>query len=45
MKPLTCPACGSDKVVKNGIKPDGKQNHLCKDCRKQFIVRDVKPKE
>ena len=33
---LNCPHCHSAKIVKNGKKPSGKQNYLCKDCRKQF---------
>lgn len=33
---VKCPHCDSLKVVKNGIKSTGKQNFLCKDCRKQF---------
>jgi len=33
---IYCPHCSSPKVVKNGKKSTGKQNFLCKDCRKQF---------
>lgn len=33
---VQCPHCESPNVVKNGIKSTGKQNFLCKDCRKQF---------
>lgn len=33
---VKCPHCHSPKVVKNGIKPTGRQNFLCKDCGKQF---------
>ena len=33
---VQCPHCESPNVVKNGIKGTGKQNFLCKDCRKQF---------
>ena len=33
---VQCPHCESPKVVKNGKKSTGKQNFLCKDCRKQF---------
>lgn len=32
---LHCPSCGSQDVVKNGIKHD-KQNYLCKSCETQF---------
>ena len=31
-----CPHCFSDKVVKNGKKPTGVQNLLCRRCGKQF---------
>lgn len=34
---INCPHCHSAKVVKNGKKPYGKQNFICKDCKKQFI--------
>lgn len=34
---LSCPDWQGTKVVKNGIKPYGKQNYLCKDCHRQFI--------
>ena len=33
----TCPACDSDHVVKNGKIHNGKQNHRCKDCGRQFV--------
>lgn len=33
---LKCAHCSSDKVCKNGKKPNGKQNFLCKHCGKQF---------
>lgn len=33
---IVCPHCSSSSVVKNGRKPSGKQNFLCKGCRKQF---------
>jgi transposase-like protein len=33
---MQCPECGSTSISKNG-KQRGKQNHLCKDCRRQFI--------
>jgi len=33
---VSCPHCESDKVKKNGLKPNGKQNFLCKPCGKQF---------
>ena len=36
MKP-TCPACDSDKIVKNGSTHHKKQKYLCKDCGRQFV--------
>ena len=33
---VKCPHCNSAKVKKNGIKRTGKQNFLCRNCRKQF---------
>ncbi len=32
---MNCPHCASDKIVKNGHR-NGKQNYLCRDCRRQF---------
>ena len=32
-----CPTCNSESVVKNGFIHNGKQNHLCKDCGRQFV--------
>ena len=32
-----CPNCDSTSVVKNGFIHNGKQNHLCKDCGRQFV--------
>jgi transposase-like protein len=34
---LDCPSCGSEKIVKNGKIHNGKQNHKCRDCRRQFV--------
>ena len=33
---IKCPECKSTRVNKNGHKA-GKQNHVCVDCRRQFI--------
>lgn len=35
--PLCCPSCTSQNVVKNGKIHNGKQNHKCKDCGRQFV--------
>ncbi|MFQ5641992.1 MAG: IS1 family transposase [bacterium] len=32
-----CPSCKSADVVKNGRIHNGKQNHRCKDCGRQFV--------
>lgn len=34
---LSCPSCGSQRVVKNGKIHNGKQNHKCQDCGRQFV--------
>ncbi len=31
------PACSSQRVVQNGKIHNGKQNHKCQDCGRQFI--------
>jgi IS1 family transposase/transposase-like protein len=33
---IYCPYCHSGKIVKKGRKKTGKQNFLCRTCRKQF---------
>ena len=33
---MQCPECGSKHIRKNG-KMRGKQNHICVNCRRQFI--------
>jgi transposase-like protein len=33
---MQCPSCKSDRINKNGRK-QGKQNHICLECKKQFI--------
>lgn len=37
MSKLRCPNCGSEQIVKNGRIHNGKQNHKCKDCGRQFV--------
>lgn len=32
-----CPACQSDKSVKNGHIHNGKQRYLCRICSRQFV--------
>jgi transposase-like protein len=34
---LRCPTCDSSKIVKNGKIHNGKQNHKCTDCGRQFV--------
>jgi len=34
---IRCPACKSTKIKKNGHIPNGKQNHYCKKCGRQFV--------
>ena len=33
-----CPRCQSSKYTKNGHIHNGKQNHQCQDCGRQFVV-------
>lgn len=33
----SCPRCDSDNIVKNGFIHNGKQNHRCNDCGRQFV--------
>lgn len=33
-----CPNCGSKVFVRNGITLHGAQNHLCKECGRQFVL-------
>jgi len=34
---LICPDCSSSNVVKNGKIHNGKQNHKCQSCSRQFV--------
>ena len=34
---LRCPSCNSIRIKKNGHIHNGKQNHLCKRCGRQFV--------
>jgi transposase-like protein len=34
---LPCPHCTSEQTVKNGHIHNGKQNHKCKGCGRQFV--------
>ena len=34
---MKCPECSSERINKNGMKKE-KQNHICGDCRRQFIA-------
>jgi len=37
---VTCPACGSTELRKNGRR-QGKQRYACKDCSRQFAMADA----
>ena len=37
-----CPRCGSERVVKNGSIHNGKQNHRCRQCGRQFVQEPQK---
>lgn len=32
---ISCYHCSSEKIVKNGVAPNGKQKYKCKTCGKQ----------
>ena len=34
IKVITCYHCGSEKIVKNGKAPNGKQKYHCNECNK-----------
>lgn len=34
---MICPECDSEHIVKNGVKENGKQNHQCLICDRQFV--------
>jgi insertion element IS1 protein InsB len=34
---MKCPSCQSLEIVKNGFIHNGKQNHKCKTCGRQFV--------
>jgi transposase-like protein len=34
---MQCPECESTHIRKNGINKQGKQNHICVTCSRQFI--------
>ena len=36
--PITCPHCGCERIKKNGHIHNGKQNHQCKECGRQFVL-------
>jgi hypothetical protein len=35
---ITCPSCQSENIKRNGHVHNGKQNHRCKDCGRQFVL-------
>jgi len=35
---IRCPRCGSEKIVRNGLKSNGKQLYKCRKCNRQFIA-------
>jgi insertion element IS1 protein InsB len=37
MLDMHCPSCTSDHVVKNDLIHNGKQNHLCRYCGRNFV--------
>ncbi len=41
---MQCPECKSTHIRKNGINKQGKQNHICVTCHRQFIDNHEKQK-
>ena len=39
---LACPSCQSIRIKLNGHIHNGKQNHCCLDCRRQFVLNPSK---
>ncbi len=39
---MSCPRCGSNYIVKNGISLSNKQRYKCRDCNKQFVLNPEK---
>ena len=35
---IQCPSCQSTQTVKNGKIHNGKQNHKCRSCGRQFVL-------
>ena len=33
----SCLSCASGRIIKNGYIHNGKQNHKCNDCSRQFV--------
>ncbi len=38
---LLCPSCHEVNIIKNGKTHYGKQNHLCKECGRQFVLNNT----
>ena len=39
---ICCPDCGSTNIKKNGHIHNGKQNHQCRKCGRQFVENPTK---
>jgi transposase-like protein len=37
---MQCPKCQSTHIRKNGCNKQGKQNHICATCGRQFIKKN-----
>lgn len=35
---ICCPDCNSDNIIRYGHTRHGKQNHQCKDCKREFVL-------
>ncbi len=41
---MQCPQCQSTHIRKNGRNKQGKQNHICATCGREFIKNYERPK-
>jgi transposase-like protein len=37
----TCPACGSEELVKDGLNPSGSQRHQCRQCGRIMTLQPL----
>ena len=45
LRPMKCPYCAQENVVKNGSNSARKQKYKCNECNKQFVLNPQKQPE